>query len=404
MVLGNDLYSRQGRLLLPEGAVIEEKHLRIFKIWGVDAVDVRDAEAVEARLADFVEIDPHIFQKADDYLGPWFLHSGLSQEPMQEIYRHCLLKVAQHCAKTGVMPKHDCCAGRSPEAPLSLPTVRKKIDLDQLIRKPIPLASFPDAYQRINDLLHSPRSSAKDVAQVVECDTALATKLLQLVNSPLYGFPSQVESITHAVALLGGNELCTLMIGISAASAFKDIPMELYDMRTFWLHSTACAIMARLLAVVKTGLSDERFFVAGLLHDVGLLFLLQCEPQLESNILRYAQAHKLPLDEVERDVLGFDHSSVGGALLEKWRFPESLTHTVRHHHTTGEAIPITEQAIIHVAESLATAFNCCEGQCAPVQQLHSKAWQSLDLSPASLGTIMEQAKNQIHVLRNIFFY
>lgn len=407
MVLASDIHSRQGQLLLPAGSVVEDKHCRIFKIWGVEAVDVQsdphdpDGKDEADAQTSLLEIDPQAFQQADEFLSPWFLHAGLEEEAMQEVFRHCLLQTARYCASHGSPPacKTGVPANGNNKPPR--PKVVTRLDISKILKQNAPLASFPDIYKRITEVLFLPNSSARHVAEVIGSDTALTARLLRLVNSPLYGFPSEVDSISRAVALLGSNELCTLVLGITAVTRFRDIPQDVYDMRAFWHHATACAVLARLLAGYKTGLSVERFFVAGLLHDVGLLVLLLSAPQLQGNIMAHAAAHSLCLEQVEQDVLGFDHGAVSGALLEKWSFPESLTHAVRQHHFPTKSLPTLEPAITHVAESLATAYCLCEGDCAMVQPLADTAWRSLELPAGVLGTVLEQARPSIQELRNV---
>lgn len=400
MVLACDLYSRQGRLLMPAGATIDEKHLRILKIWGIDAVDIFGRESQEASPPPALDIPPEAFQEADSFLEPWFQQAGLDQEPMQEIYKFCLLRIAQYCAISGKPP-----ACRTGQGFLTndstLPRTLKWPSLQGVLKNTTSLASFPDIYQRVVEVLLSPQSSARNVAAVVSSDPALAAQLLRLVNSPLYGFPAEVDSIPRAVALLGGNELCTLVLGITAINAFPGLPREVFDMRSFWHHSTACAVLARLLAGYKTGLSVERFFVAGLLHDIGLLFLLLSEPEMQSRLMTHAMAQGRRLDEVEREFLGYDHAAVSGGLLEKWSFPESLCQAVRHHHQPATATPILEPAIVHVAECLATACSLCEGDCAPLPAIDDTAWRALELSPGVLEAILEQAQEPIKVLRTV---
>lgn len=172
-------------------------------------------------------------------------------------------------------------------------------------------------------------------------------------------------------------------------------------MRAFWEHATACAVLARNLAGQKAGLSVERFFVAGLLHDIGKLVLLLLEPEAEGSAISFAMENKLPLHEVEREILGFDHAMVSGALLSKWNFPESLTNAVRYHHTPQNALPVMEPAIIHVAESMATAFSLCEGSCSIVPAIQHKAWRSLELPPAAISLSMDPAWSQVQALRSI---
>ncbi len=402
MVLAGDLYSRQGRMLLPQGAVIEDKHLRILKIWGVTEAEVAGLAADASPPAPFLDISPEAFQLADEYLTPWFCQAGLDAEPVQEIYTHCLIRTAKQFALNPQFARSAPHVPRRDAAGASRPHITVKPSLERLLQRPSTLASLPAVYAKACEVLHSPRSSAADLARVVSTDTALTARLLQLVNSPLFGFPAPVESVSRAVALMGANELQTLILGISALEAFRGVDPTLCDMPSFWRHATACAVLARILAGFKAGLSVERFFVAGLLHDVGLLYLLLQEPETCGSLLRYAREQRYALDAVERSFLGFDHAEAGGALLRRWRFPEPLAHAVHRHHAPVASPPALDPSLLHVADCLARAYNLCEGDPCLMPALELRAWRTLELSPSGIGTALNLAEPQITALRRAF--
>jgi HD-like signal output (HDOD) protein len=403
MVLASNLESRQGRLLLPEGSVLEERHLRILRIWGITEADVDGVDSEAAGAATLMDIDPGIFRRCDAFLSPFFQNAGLEQEAVQEMFRICLLQTSQAMADSGLAPRCKRGAIPSPAAAGPLPTARKRRGPEVLLENDPPLATFPDIYQRVCEVINAPHSTSRHVANVVGSDPSLTARLLRLVNSPLYGFPARVESIDRAVALLGANELCTLVLGISALEAFKDVPKDLYDMELFWNHAVSCAVCARILAAYKPGLSIERAFVSGLLHDIGLLPMLMLMPEEESAILHYARAMSLPLCMVERSVLGFDHGQVGALLLERWNFPQSMVHIAGNHCRPNKAVPALEPSLIHVAELLAGCHGLCNGNCLPLPPLQAKAWSTLDISPSVIAAILNQASRQIAELRQIFF-
>ncbi|NIQ04053.1 MAG: HDOD domain-containing protein, partial [Nitrospinaceae bacterium] len=107
-------------------------------------------------------------------------------------------------------------------------------------------------------------------------------------------------------------------------------------MEAFWYHSIASGLTSRVLAIYRKEPNPERFYVIGLLHDLGrLLLYLNLSQEMKEALLRYERGGFLY--EAERDVLGVDHAEVGGALLKKWKLPPRLVEAVRFHHRPSEA-------------------------------------------------------------------
>jgi HD-like signal output (HDOD) protein len=239
------------------------------------------------------------------------------------------------------------------------------------------------------------------MADVVEKDTSLSAKLLKIVNSAFYSFPSKIDSIRRAITIIGTKELATLAIGISAIEAFSGIPAELTDMRKFWRHSIACGIFARLLGTYVDGVSTERLFVSGLLHDIGRLVMFRSLPEHTAYSLFVSVDQCLPLYKVENDVFGFEHAGVGSLLMEKWKFPTQLVRNVRFHH--ADAAVEAESSIINIADCLAITFGYPVSASAIVPSINTKIWESLGLSASVIQPIMSQSEKQIEEIEDVFF-
>lgn len=266
------------------------------------------------------------------------------------------------------------------------------------------LASFPDIFFRIKEVLEDDAASADRIAKVVSTDFSLSAKLLKLVNSPLYGFPQTIDSITRAVALVGGKELSTLALGISAINYFKDIPPELVDMQSFWRHSITCGIFARMFAGTQNGLSPERFFIGGLLHDVGRLILFKKLPYASTEAMLFARENSLPLVEAEQTIMDFCHTDISEPLLAAWKFPESLAVMINYHHNPMEYPNPLEPAIIHVADNLTNAVEVAQGGMYVMPGLDEQAWELLGLDPeATLHQAVSQYAEQIDIVMSAFF-
>ena len=118
--------------------------------------------------------------------------------------------------------------------------------------------------------MNDPRSATADFGAVVSDDPSLTARLLRLVNSAFYGFPSKIESVTQALSVVGTSQLNDLVLATSVLRVFKGVPKEFVDMDSFWQHSLACGVCVRVLAAQR-----RESNVAGLLHDLGRLILYQ---------------------------------------------------------------------------------------------------------------------------------
>jgi HD-like signal output (HDOD) protein len=280
---------------------------------------------------------------------------------------------------------------------------REEGGVREMVSSEVKLASFPDIYFKIRQVLDSPLSTSAQVADVISKDTSLAAKLLKLVNSPFYGLPYRIDSISRAVMVIGGQEISTLALGISAMNAFKDIPPELINMRTFWEHSVAVGVFARLLGAATGANAGERLFVAGILHDIGRLIIFKKLPHAAVEAIYYSKANQAPMYVAEEEVMGFAHPLVGSLLLRAWKFPEALVSIVACHHKPSGCPGSIEPAILHVADIMAVALGVTPPASTTAAILDPVAWDALGIDPALLATLADEGLSQIDDIVSAFF-
>ena len=207
------------------------------------------------------------------------------------------------------------------------------ITLDKLIDQSGKLGSLPAIVYRIFEVMDDPNSTAIKIGRIINEDPALTARLLKLVNSPFYGFVSKVDTVYRAIALIGHRELRSVVLATSAIKAFDGIPEDLVDMEAFWKRSLNTAVVARVLAAFRREKEIERYFIVGLLHDIGSLLLYLQQPEQQTQAIVNHHAEKIPLWQAEKKVFGFDHAEVGGALLKKWNLPEKYCEITQRHHS-----------------------------------------------------------------------
>ncbi len=273
----------------------------------------------------------------------------------------------------------------------------------ELVQGSVKLSSPPLIYHRLMEVINHPRGGAHDVAKVIREDTALTARLLKVVNSALFSFPRRIETVSQAVTVVGTSQVRDLALATSVLSLFKDVPPDLVEMDGFWRHSLACGVAARVLAGLRGEHNIERFFVAGILHDVGKLVIYTRIPDQARKVLEGARSTHALHHQVERTVLGFDHAQVGAALLEKWNLPASLQEAVHYHHAPGRAqrFPV-EAAAVHVADIVAIALGLGNGGERFVPPLSPDAWEKLgiplDLLPPALEELDRQFEAAVQLL------
>ncbi len=273
---------------------------------------------------------------------------------------------------------------------------------ESLVNKSLKLVSPPSTYTQLNDLMIDPNSSAEDISAVINTDPALATRLLKVVNSPFYGFPSQINTISRAITIIGTRELIHLVLATSVINSFNGIPSDLINIKEFWRHSLACAIAAKQLALKCGERAAERFFLAGLLHNIGSLVIYQAMPELAREAINGSKFGNEVIFLSEQRIMGFDHTEVGQALVKAWRLPSSLEEVTRYHHspTQSEKFPL-EVAIVHLADIMVSSAQLGHSGDHHVPPLDAKAWDLLNLDTAVLPEILQYVTTQLDDLTSV---
>jgi putative nucleotidyltransferase with HDIG domain len=228
-------------------------------------------------------------------------------------------------------------------------------ELQRALAKVTDIGALPEVTARIVQTVEDPRATARDMHAIVRADPALASKVLRVVNSAFYGLPAQVASLERAILLLGLSAVKNIALAASLARLFSVTAVtEQFTARDLWRHCVAVAVCARLLASAGKIIHAEEAFVAGLVHDVGLIVVQQLF--LDQLKAISAQCHTVAQDfcKLERAVIGADHQAFGAVLAAKWRFPASLQQAIAYHHEPLALPPEDRKtaALVYAADTL----------------------------------------------------
>jgi HD-like signal output (HDOD) protein len=174
-------------------------------------------------------------------------------------------------------------------------------------------------------------------------------------------------------------------------------------MESFWMHSIACGLAARTIAVYRREPNVERFYIAGLLHEIGRLVIFENLPDLARKTIEIHEGEHKFLHYVEQEVMGFDHAAVGGAILREWRLPDNLVEPVAFHHQPLEArnYPV-ETAIVHFADIIACAMQLGTSRECYVPSVDPKAWEEIRLPVGQLPAIWNQVDKTFYETIDFF--
>lgn len=264
-----------------------------------------------------------------------------------------------------------------------------------VLRGYVEVSSLPTIFTRINEAVNNPRSSMNTIGAIIAEDAGLTSRLLMVVNSAFFNFPQRIDSIPKAISIVGTQQLRDLALATSIIKLFKGIPDDLVNMEKFWAHSIGVGIAARTLAAFRREMNVERFFLAGILHDIGRLLMLTKIPDLAREAIMQARQEGALLYAAEAQRIGFDHAAVGNALVTQWKLPHYLEEVVGYHHKPQSATRFpTEVAIIHVADIMAHAMALGSSGEHFVPPINNDAWEKLALPTSVLAPAFEQIDRQ----------
>ena len=265
----------------------------------------------------------------------------------------------------------------------------------KLVENVTELASLPEVCIRINEMVDDGKSSASDLANAIMQDTSLTGRLLKIVNSSFYRFPSKIDTVSRAVTIIGTRELRFLVLASSAVRSFDNLPNQVVDMAGYWRHSVYCGVIARMLAGQCHVLHKERLFVAGLLHDIGHLVMYHRIPDLVQVMHYRAKTANIPMYEAERDVYDTDYAEIGSELLHAWGLPDSLVEVVACHIEPKRADKnALDTAIVHIANKMATMAELGSYNADGILAIDPAAWEVTGLSSDMIEPTLQEARAQ----------
>lgn len=267
---------------------------------------------------------------------------------------------------------------------------------------------LPETAARVLRLADDPYVTMARLAEVISTSPELCARILRIVNSAFYGFPGEVRSIQHATTLMGLESVRNVTIAASLTRMFQGRPLSTkFSPRDIWSHSLSVAAASRLLAsATRPALADEAF-LAGMLHDIGLMVELQLDRTKLASLLAIIESGTCTdIVAAEEATFGASHQDFGAALLTAWNLPTTMSLTAQYHHRP-HALPAAHRmmpSLVHIADRL--VMSCSPGFLldAPASEIDETLLDIVRLSREQLAEVCaalpDAIKSILSVLRD----
>ena len=376
-VIACDVSNLNGQVLMATGTVVGPKHGMICKAWGIAEVVIAGESPT---LSEPSPAAPPVATVPIAETSGEIVHPAMAE--ISRIAVEVKKAEADKAGKT-VAP-----APAPPPGPKTKASPAwQPVTAETVATRSGNLASLPTIYFQVNSVINNLNSSTSDIAKALGSDQSICARLLRIANSAFYGFPRKIESIAEAVRIIGTKQLHDLVLATVVLKHFKGLDPGFITMADFWRHSLACGIAARCLAAQRREANVERYFLAGLLHDIGSLLIYQQLANRAQVVLEQHRETNKPMEDLERTIIGCDHAAVGGALINEWKLPPLLRDVAANHHSLDPRFMSTAIAMVHVADVLVLSLGLGTNGELRAPQLNVLAWDSLGLAPTCLQQV-----------------
>ena len=274
----------------------------------------------------------------------------------------------------------------------------EKLNIDSLVDLQLP--PLPGSALRVAALAQNVNTSAREMAEVIGYDPALATRVLRAVNSPLYAMERRFTALPMAVNALGNHAIHMLVVVSAASDAFSRKGKRTQLEKDLWEHSVTVGVAAREISATLGMRGGEESFLCGLLHDIGKLLLLRHDEQAYAEIARIPDEHERLSREA--DCYGYNHAQIGALVTRRWNLPDVIGHVINHHHwpsEAGQSIFLTRA--INLADELVYHGGLTDNPEANEKLLTSESVAALRLNEEQLRTIWNSTKKAVREMSQI---
>jgi len=232
----------------------------------------------------------------------------------------------------------------------------------RLMREVSDLPGIPGIVSQVISLLDNPDSNPDEIADLILSDQVLAARVIRVVNSPLFRGMAEITSVKRALMHIGFKGIRDLILTRYFVDAFEDREQP-FDITTFWLHSFNVGAVGRRIAGLVGYRDLEKAYLAGIVHDIGKVFLGHYLRKEYGEMLAGMQGHHQRVYAAEEEFFGTTHAEVGLCLAQRWNFPAEYCDIISYHHSSGQASadPLLT-AIVSLADFFCQSHDTASGE------------------------------------------
>ena len=219
------------------------------------------------------------------------------------------------------------------------------------------LPAMAGVMMEVSRLLDDPSTNTGSLSKMIGRDQGLATKILAIANSPLYGLPRKVSTIDFAILIIGFQDIKNIVIALSMIESFKNKTDKNLDQKEFWQHSVITGNASKRVAQDLGYRFGSEAFVAGLLHDLGIPVIHKYFHTSFGAIVNSVKTTGVTYADAEMEHLGLSHMDIGRFLAEKWNLPDNLCEAIQFHHVPNKTqLDEVLAAVVHLADYMTVKF------------------------------------------------
>lgn len=267
-----------------------------------------------------------------------------------------------------------------------------RLSLESIVEAVNDLPALPGVVTRVIQLTDDPNSTAQDINNVLNQDQAITARVLRLANSAFYGYTRRINTVTDAVVFMGFKTIRSIVIAASVSDILnQEIAGYALEHGELWKHSQCTAMAARNIArKVKFPMLDLAY-TAGLLHDIGKVILNHTMKEAYFEVVERVSEGEIPFNQVEDEILGFNHAVVGARVAGKWNLPDQMVEAIAFHHDPEKATVNPKlTAIIHLADAICVAMGIGIGVDGMLYPMSGKALELLSLDEIGIEAIINE--------------
>ena len=261
------------------------------------------------------------------------------------------------------------------------------------------LPTLPVVAEKLGRAIRDPNSDARQVAKIIEDDPSMMARILKVVNSALYCATEPITSLHVAVARMGMNAINNIALSTSVFSTFGKASQTDFNREEFWRHCITTGIAVnvlhdRCLSQLSQRYERDVLHLAGLLHDIGKIIF---ESYFHGDFLKSVEqcrALRVPLFQMELEIIGSDHAQVGAWLGQRWNLAEYLVEVIRWHHEPDNAKEQFRDLVMlcHAANYICNLAQLGDSGDAVAPAFFRSVWNKLGINTDDLPAIMELVK------------